>query len=238
MSTAWSSSHKWVVRNGDTADTTALRELGQYLQYDGVNVRTESGCTLGHFAALTSKYDVLLPFLVSNGLNINANDADGTTPLHWATRNSSGNAVHLLLLLGASTLVYDKHLRTPLHYAAEAGNLTAVTEILKDSPQLLEAKDAHGNTPLQVATKEKHLKVIRFLVRKGSPVKEGIIRTAIRSDSSRCLRTLLESTDKRWSNKEKEEFLSDACSHKKSLNVLESVWGMSPTMDLISSPAV
>lgn len=50
--------------------------------------------------------------------NINAEDNDKNTPLHWAVRMGFENIADLLLKYGANINAEDIYKKTPLHWAA------------------------------------------------------------------------------------------------------------------------
>ncbi len=74
---------------------------------------------------------------------VDAVDADGTTPLHWAVFNGDVAKVDALIKAHADVNARNRFGSTPLYEAALAGN----TEIIK---RLLKAK-AGPNAPTKVA---------------------------------------------------------------------------------------
>lgn len=78
-----------------------------------------------HSAAMATLEAVEL--LVSNGAEINAADADGNTPLHYASRSAEGDQIIAFLVeRGAGINEKNKAKKTPLVMAIEAGNAAAV----------------------------------------------------------------------------------------------------------------
>jgi ankyrin repeat protein len=78
----------------------------------GANVRATEGAELGGVTALhllaASDADaesaaVLVPLLVAGGLNVNARDANGFTPLYWCAEHGGAGAVAALVAAGADT---------------------------------------------------------------------------------------------------------------------------------------
>jgi ankyrin repeat protein len=56
----------------------------------------------------------------------------------------------------------------PLHAAAHTGDLSGLTAALQAHAVAIDVRDAHGRTPLHVATFARHLKVIRRLAAAGA----------------------------------------------------------------------
>merc|ERR1712130_367517 len=107
---SWTSTHKWIVRNGnaETIDGQDLHELAHYLaQEETPNITTNTGASLMHFAALTPQSRILMTFLHHQGVDFQLAAHDGSTPLHWATRNPSKQAVKCLLEFGALAHLVD-----------------------------------------------------------------------------------------------------------------------------------
>lgn len=94
----------------------------------GVNVytRDEKGLTLLHLVAddnLDESESNLswMELLLSNGADVNAQDVDGKTPLHWLVRKAcSAKAVKLLLDFGADVNIRNNNFDIPLMSAIES----------------------------------------------------------------------------------------------------------------------
>lgn len=72
------------------------------------------GDTLLHQAAAGSGPDSILEFLIRAGLNVDARNCSGRTPLHTASWNLKTNAVHVLLQSGADPNAADNYNCAPL----------------------------------------------------------------------------------------------------------------------------
>lgn len=84
------------------------------------------------------------------GANINAQDDQKMTPLHWAVRHKNERLVKLLLDdYRANANIVDKYGKLPLHWAASKG-YTPILELLLQhtDPSFIDLKDQHDRTPL------------------------------------------------------------------------------------------
>lgn len=89
----------------------------------------------------------------------------GMPPILEVVASGSDDVLSLLLDYGCRPDVRDSCGRTPLHLAAEKGQLQPCRLLLtKHGSRLLDLADANGNTPLQSALLFKHYSVARFLI--------------------------------------------------------------------------
>lgn len=90
----WKDIHKWIIRYSD--EKPNLLELSTMLQYQSVNEPTPCGSLPLHLAALgQQKY--ILAFLIPRTLDINHQNKNGCTALHYACR--AGNLDNVILLV-------------------------------------------------------------------------------------------------------------------------------------------
>ncbi|XP_074627590.1 26S proteasome non-ATPase regulatory subunit 10-like isoform X2 [Acropora palmata] len=92
------------------------------------------------------------------------------TPLHYVIGERGGDEELLDVLLehGARTDFVDSFKMTPLHLAAEKGNLQAVKKLVENAscPAVLETKNQSGKTAFDIAQKKGHCDVVTYLLEK------------------------------------------------------------------------
>lgn len=93
---------------------------------------------------------------VKGGVNLEAMDENGRTPLHCAAAHNNHFVVFELLASGANIHAKDELGTSTLHLAALrpfGGETTAIVRLLIERGADVEAKDAHGHTPLSLLVK-------------------------------------------------------------------------------------
>jgi ankyrin repeat protein len=179
--------------NGSMAVQTAaafgnegVLELLGAKQKGAFAVRDAQGLTLLHHAArgpilpgyaaeaqpafdpgLLEGCGVAVTFLISRGVDMNAKDSAGMTPLHLAAAAGNLPALQVLFVARADVRATDKSGATPLHFAAARGRTEAVTAFLNTKARL-DAADAEGQTPLHMAVAAGHTETARALLDGGA----------------------------------------------------------------------
>jgi ankyrin repeat protein len=87
---------------------------------------------------------------IAVGKDVNMQDAEGRTPLHFAAAHNNTKIMQALLDAGADPAKGDSKSNAPLHYATGYGRVDAVG-ILLDAGADIKGQNATGKTPLDVA---------------------------------------------------------------------------------------
>lgn len=87
---------------------------------------------------------------IAVGKDVNMQDAEGRTPLHYAAAHNHTRVAKVLTDAGANTEVSDTKDNTPLHYAAGYGRVDVVDILLQAGADV--SKQNHtGKTALELA---------------------------------------------------------------------------------------
>ena len=98
-----------------------------------------------------------------------------STPLHHAVANAHVSTVRELILHGADVSAVDQEGRTALHICArnQQPNILLIVQLLTEAGALLEVRDGHNLTPLQVAAERGNDQTVRLLLALGADVNSG-----------------------------------------------------------------
>ncbi|XP_041823420.1 transient receptor potential cation channel subfamily A member 1b [Melanotaenia boesemani] len=141
-----------------------------------VTATDKCGCNFLHLAILQPKGLKNLSEEVLQQNNVKAllscEDNEGCTPLHYACRLGIHDSVKNMLGLSGQVglACKSKDKKSALHFAAQYGRINTchrLLETITDS-RLLNEGDERGLTPLHLASKGGHTKVVHLLLRKGA----------------------------------------------------------------------
>ena len=121
-----------------------------------------------HWAVRTGEVTVVTALLAS-GVDVNAVNEDGLTPLHLAAMRGNTEMVVKLLAAGADATARDLRGRTPLHYAAMTDNTDVLNALLQSGADV-HAADAAGDTPLHLAARRFRAEAVPWLLAHGADV--------------------------------------------------------------------
>ena len=99
---------------------------------------------------------------IDQGINVNIQDDDGWTPLHYAHAYNSVDCVKILLDSGAKKDIQDNNGETPLHHGCLFNNAECVKLLILNGAKT-DIADNQGNTPLQIALKNNSKDCIKLL---------------------------------------------------------------------------
>eukprot|EP00048_Salpingoeca_helianthica_P020344 m.246984 g.246984 ORF g.246984 m.246984 type:complete len:362 (-) comp46978_c0_seq1:126-1211(-) len=147
----------WAARQGNVKNIIELTRLGANLQ-----TRNRFEWTLLHGAA-AGGHAAALAFLLDKGLDVNAVDRLGWTPIMYAALNDQTEAIEMLLNHYAATHPVRGGL-TPLMIAAAAGNPRAVDSLLSRGLSPFHTSE-EGHTALSFAEQNNHQNLVALLTR-------------------------------------------------------------------------
>jgi len=119
--------------------------------------------------------------LLGRGFDVNGQDAEGNSALHWAAWFKLNALVSRLLERGARPDLANAVGETAVHLAAKASNLTALEVISGGDYMLLSPRDRDGMTPFIISALHDSAPVAEWLYLKGISVEEqdDLGRTAL-----------------------------------------------------------
>lgn len=145
-------------------------KIGELLLTYDADVNSEGGCkvTALHCAVAKGHIDFVKFLLQQSGININAVDSDGQTPLHFAVVHPWVHCTVLLLQHDADVNIIDCDGRSPLYYACMERGMLEQIEIMLTKTTTINAKDKLGLTPLAIAICYENTEYIVPLLEKGA----------------------------------------------------------------------
>ncbi|XP_026998616.2 transient receptor potential cation channel subfamily A member 1a isoform X2 [Tachysurus fulvidraco] len=139
-----------------------------------LTVKDKAGCNFLHLAILQPRGLKNLPPEILQHESVrellNDEDSEGCTPLHYACRLGIPDSVKNMLGLDVSLDQKSKQKKSALHFAAEYGRINTCHRLLETmtDTRLLNEGDEKGMTPLHLASRGGHVKVVELLLRKGA----------------------------------------------------------------------
>jgi ankyrin repeat protein len=147
----------------------------------------QNGDTVLHIALENCAPDSILAAIVKLGVDVNAKNNYGQTPLSIAARAEDDAAIRFLFHHGANPklgagdanplsealqqdnfanarLLIDQGARATLHQAAECGHLSMVRTLVQSGADLEATDNWSQQTPLLVAVENEHPEVVEFLL--------------------------------------------------------------------------
>lgn len=164
----------WAIRQGH------LQMVIQLLRYGADPSITDGEGYRALHLAILFQHMAIAAYLMAKGQEVDSPDGNGQTPLMLAAQKIIGpEPTHFLVRHEASVSAVDLSARnTPLHCAVLAGNVDAA-HVLLDAGASVDAQNANGHTPLDLAHQVHSPLLIHML---------NHIKQERLSSNSRCLR--------------------------------------------------
>ena len=103
--------------------------------------------------------------IVRNGVNLNAQDEEGLTAMHWASREGHLAFVDFLCERGADINLKSNEGQSALHEAVSRGQTSVVKLLLEHEATDIEQTGRYGLTPLICAAQCGHLTILDLLLK-------------------------------------------------------------------------
>ncbi|WP_265039019.1 ankyrin repeat domain-containing protein [Wolbachia endosymbiont (group A) of Yponomeuta plumbellus] len=105
--------------------------------------------------------------ILENGEDIDAQDKDGVTPLHWAVADNNKELAKLLIKHGGDVDARNRDKHTPLHYAAVHGYVE-IAKYLIDNGANVNAQDQDEHIPLYFPVTNDNKELAKLLIKYGA----------------------------------------------------------------------
>ena len=119
--------------------------------------------------AAESRDTQLVKRLFKNGADVNAEQVDGMTALHWAAYHDNAALGGRLLKKGANASVKNRYGITPLHLACLNGNAQLIGTLIEHGADPDDSING-GETALMTAARTGKLEAVKVLLRAGAKV--------------------------------------------------------------------
>ncbi len=138
-----------------------------------VNAAQGDGMTALHWAAVHNDVAMAELVLYAGAKVASTTRLGGYTPLHLASREGLGDAVHALLEAGSKANTMTSTGVRAIHLAAQAGRPDAIRALLEHGAEV-DARDTYaGRTPLMFATARNRLQAMEILMQAGADVAQA-----------------------------------------------------------------
>ncbi|XP_072278406.1 palmitoyltransferase ZDHHC13 isoform X2 [Pyxicephalus adspersus] len=148
----------WAVRQGHLQSVILLIKCGA-----DPNLIDGEGYSAIHLAVLFQHLPIIA-YLIAIGMNIDASDMNGMTPLMLSAQKIIGmEPTNFLLKMNPSINLVDKvHRNTALHWAISSGNVNAV-DLLLEAGASMDVVNAKEETPLVLARQTRNRLIVHIL---------------------------------------------------------------------------
>ena len=139
--------------------------------------------------------------LPNNLININYQDENGFSALHYSCDEGNLKIVEILLKVNCETNIKNKEKKTPLHLASKNGYFD-ISKKLIENGALLNIYDLEKNSPLHYACKYNHIELLKFFLGKlpQADLKNIYGKQPIDLTTNKEMKTLLENYLKKNEN--------------------------------------
>ncbi|CAE7611405.1 Ank2 [Symbiodinium natans] len=110
----------------------------------------------------------ILECLLSASAHHEVRNLKGMSPMHLACSSGCIRCVQLLMEMKADFCALTSHGESGLHLACSSGQTEVAQLFVQTAPQLMDAQDMEGNTPLHAATYAGNLDCALILLRNGA----------------------------------------------------------------------
>ncbi|XP_015781433.1 uncharacterized protein LOC107359471 [Tetranychus urticae] len=127
--------------------------------------------------------------MIASGVDVNCQDQDGMTPLHYAAAQGDLVAVQLLTAAGCSQIPCKLNIY-PIHLAVQNGNQEVIQRIL-DYGGNVDSYDSMGTTPLGLAIEFDSPQVVSLLLQRKAYLDSNYLLEALRQGLLEITRILI-----------------------------------------------
>jgi ankyrin repeat protein len=111
----------------------------------------------------------LLRKMLEGGVDPNASDEDGLTPVHWAAKRGHLEVLDLLLAFNGNVLKTDDAQNLPIHTACQDQDAPEIIDRLLKAGTPIDALGGNNHkTPLAMAIDGQQAKLVQYLIKQGA----------------------------------------------------------------------